>query len=166
MYFDERADAAVRSLWQRLADADLPSLATRTHRRHRPHVSLAVAESLTEADLTSLRTVLTVQPSVRLYSLATFPGREGALFLGAVVTAELLALHAEVHAALAGRAIGHWPYYQPGSWVPHCTLAESLNEAQAARAFALLYGYEPITATVTATGIKDTMTGAMTLVTG
>jgi hypothetical protein len=86
--------------------------------------------------------------------------------LGVVVTADLLALHAEVHAALAGRAIGHWPYYQPGSWVPHCTLAESLNEAQAARAFALLYGYEPITATVTATGIKDTMTGAMTLVTG
>jgi hypothetical protein len=46
MYFDDQADAAVRRLWQRLADAGLPSLATRTHRQHRPHVSLAVAESL------------------------------------------------------------------------------------------------------------------------
>jgi hypothetical protein len=65
-----------------------------------------------------LRSVLTVQPCLRLHTLGTFPGREGALFLGVVVTAELLAFHAEVHAALAGRAIGHWPYYQPGSWVP------------------------------------------------
>jgi hypothetical protein len=51
MYFDEDADADVRRLWQRLADAGLPSLAVRTHRRHRPHVSLIVAESLAAADL-------------------------------------------------------------------------------------------------------------------
>jgi hypothetical protein len=36
MYFDDRADASVRKLWQVLADAGLPSLATFTHRRHRP----------------------------------------------------------------------------------------------------------------------------------
>ena len=35
MYFDDQADAAVRRLCQRLADAGLPSLATRTHRQHR-----------------------------------------------------------------------------------------------------------------------------------
>ncbi|MHB1431893.1 MAG: hypothetical protein ACYCVZ_07245 [Streptosporangiaceae bacterium] len=51
MYFDDQADAAVRELWRLLADAGLPSLATRTHRRHRPHVSLAIAESLADADL-------------------------------------------------------------------------------------------------------------------
>lgn len=50
MYFDDQADAAVRRLWLLLAGAGLPSLATRTHRRHRPHVSLAVAESLADAD--------------------------------------------------------------------------------------------------------------------
>jgi hypothetical protein len=59
MYFDDRADAAVRQLWQRLTDAGLPSMATRTHRRHRPHVSLAVAGSLADADLAPLRSVLT-----------------------------------------------------------------------------------------------------------
>jgi hypothetical protein len=41
-----------------------------------------------------------------------------------------------------------------------------MNRAEAARAFGLLYGYEPIAATVTATGIKDTTTGAVTLVAG
>src|SRR5215469_10477698 len=165
MYFDDRADAAVRKLWQFLADASLPSLATRTHRRHRPHVSLAVAESLADADLTPLRSVLTArQPNVQLYTLATFPGNEGALFLGVVATTELLEFHARVHAALAGQGVGHWPHYQPGNWVPHCALAEGLNQAEAARAFGLLHGHQPIAATVTATGIKDTTTGAITLV--
>jgi uncharacterized BrkB/YihY/UPF0761 family membrane protein len=60
---------------------------------------------------------------------------EGALFLGVPATAELLAFHADVHAALAGQLVEHWPYYLPGSWVPHCTLAEGLDKAQAGQAF-------------------------------
>jgi hypothetical protein len=162
MYFDDRADAAVRKLWQALAEAGLPSLATYTHRRHRPHVSLAVAESLAAADLTQLRTVLTSRRRVlQLYVLGTFPGGDGVLFLGAAVTADLLAFHRDVHGALAGQPVEHSPHYLPGSWVPHCTLAEGLDKATAAMAFGLLYGYEPITATVAAVGIKDTATGAV-----
>jgi hypothetical protein len=41
-----------------------------------------------------------------------------------------------------------------------------MNQAEAATAFGLLYRHEPATATVTATGIKDTTTGAITLLTG
>jgi 2'-5' RNA ligase len=167
MYFDEQSDAAVRSLWHRLADAGLPSLATRTHRLHRPHVTVMVTESLAGADLAPLHSVLLAcQPTVRLYVLGTFPGRNGALFLGVPVTAELLAFHAEVHAALAGQPVEHWPYYLPGNWVPHCTLAEGLSDDEAATAFRLLYGHEPITAAVTAVGIKDTADGSITLLTG
>jgi 2'-5' RNA ligase len=167
MYFDAEADAAVRSLWQRLADAGLPSLATLTHRRHRPHVSLAVAESLAGADLAPLRAVLMGRrPTLSLYVLGTFPGSEGALFLGVAVTAELLAFHADVHAALATQPAEYWPYYLPGSWVPHCTLAQGLNRTQAARAFGLLHGYEPITATVSQVGITDTATGSITCLAG
>lgn len=167
MYFDEDADAAVRQLWQRLADAGLPSLAVRTHRRHRPHVSLAVAESLAAADPAVLRPVLAARkPVLHLHVLGTFPGSEGVLFLGVTVTARLLAFHGDVHAALAGQPGEHWPDYLPGRWVPHCTLAEGLDEAQVAKAFALLLRYEPITATVSSAGIKDTRTGEITLLTG
>ena len=73
---------------------------------------------------------------------------------------------AGMHAALAGQPVEHWPHYLPGNWVPHCTLAEGLDKMQAARAFGLLLGYEPITATVTSAGIKDTRTGEITLLTG
>jgi len=166
MYVDDRADAAVRRLWQRLADAGLPSMATRTHRRHRPHVSLVVAESLTGADVAPLRSMLTSSlPTLSLYTLSTFPGTMGVLFLGVQVTAELLAFHAGVHAALAGQPIRHWAYYQPGNWIPHCALAEGLDARQAGSAFGLLVDYQPITAEVTSVGIKDTATGAITLLT-
>jgi 2'-5' RNA ligase len=167
MYFDEEADAAVRRLWLLLSDAGLPSLATRTHRRHRPHVSLAVAESLADADLAPLRSALmSSRPALRLYVLGTFPGDEGALFLGVQVTAELLAFHAGAHAALAGQPIRQWAYYLPGNWIPHCTLAEGLDKSEAGRAFGLLAGYRAIAATVTSAGIKDTATGAITPLTG
>jgi 2'-5' RNA ligase superfamily len=164
MYFDEPADTAVRRLWQRLADAGLPSMATRTHRRHRPHVSLVVAESLADADLAPLRPVLmSRRPALSLYFLGTFPGTQGVLVLGVQVTSELLAFHADVHAALAGQPARHWAYYLPGNWIPHCALAEGLDRSEAGAAFGLLADYRPITAEVTSVGIKDTTTGAITL---
>jgi 2'-5' RNA ligase superfamily len=163
MFFDEQADAAVRALWQQLATAGLPSLATRTHRRHRPHVSLTVTESLDQADLAPVRSALAGPlPAVLLDALATFPGSEGALFLATVVTADLLTLHTRVHQALSGQPVTHWPYYLPGRWVPHCTLAQGLGRDEIAAAFRVLHGYQPIAAQVTSAGITDTMTGAVT----
>jgi 2'-5' RNA ligase superfamily protein len=167
MFFDDRADAGVRRIWQVLADAGLPSLAARTHRRHRPHVSLTVCESLDGADLTRLRAVLAGRrPVLHLYVLGTFPGAEGVLFLGVPVTSSLLALHAAAHEALAGQPVRHWPYFLPGNWVPHCSLAQDLDGDGMAEAFRLLAGYRPITATVTSAGVTDTLTGTVASLTG
>jgi hypothetical protein len=163
MFFDEHADAAVRALWQQLANVGLPSLATRTHRRHRPHVSLTVTESLDQADLAPVRSALAGRlPTVLLDALGTFPGSEGVLFLAAVVTEDLLTLHLRAHNALAGQPVAHWPYYLSGRWVPHCTLAQGLGRDEIAEAFRLLHGYQTITAQVTSAGITDTVTGAVT----
>ena len=107
-----------------LADTNLPSLRTRTHRRHRPHVSLTVTESLGDADLTVLSgTLANRQPVLDLYVQGTFPG-DGALFFSVVVTAELLNLHRSVHESLREQPVQHWPHYLPDRWVPHCTLAQ------------------------------------------
>jgi hypothetical protein len=45
------------------------------------------------------------------------------------VSAELLAFHADVHAALAGGRVQHWDY-PPGNWIPHCALAEKLGNLE------------------------------------
>lgn len=167
MFFDREADAAVRGLWAKLAEAGLPSLATLTHRRHRPHVSLFVADSLDQADLTGLRAVLADRrPALRLSTLATFPGQEGVLFLGVTVTEELLALHAEAYQSVAGQPAGCWPLYRPGYWVPHCTLAFGLGREQIAAAVRVLHGFQPVEAVVTAVGMTDNVTGAVTALAG
>lgn len=51
------------------------------------------------------------------------------MYLGAVVTEQLLSIHSEFTSRLAGQVTGVRPYYLPGNWVPHCTLAYGLSIA-------------------------------------
>jgi 2'-5' RNA ligase len=161
MFFDEEADAAVRALWQRLDEAGAPSLAQLGHRRHRPHVSLAVAGAIPQLARDALRMELGLLtlPRLWLYTLGAFPTEQNGLILGAVVDAELLAVHSAAHDALAGRVGQPWAHYLPGAWVPHCTLAQDLTSRQLAAGFAALHPVTPIRATVRAVGITDSRTG-------
>jgi 2'-5' RNA ligase len=160
-FFDDEADAAVRELWQRLEFAGVPSLATRTHRRHRPHVSFAVAGSVprrARAELAGELGLLSL-PALWLYTLGVFPTGARAIFLGAVVDTELLAVHSAVHDVLAGKVTAPSAYYLPGAWVPHCTLAHEVSLPELAKAFAALHPVRPVRATVSEVGITDTRTG-------
>lgn len=160
-YFDADADDAVRALWQRLEQAGVPSLATATHRRHRPHVTVAIGGSIPPAARRDLVTSLTrlALPRLWLYTLGTFPTSENVLFLGAVTDAELLAVHVAVHDTLAGRVRDPWAYHLPGAWVPHCTLSQDVSPSQLAAAFATLHPIEPVRARIAQVGIADTRTG-------
>lgn len=164
-FFDDEADAAVRLLWRRLDEAGVPSLAQLSHRRHRPHVSLAVAGAIPPKTRDALRTdlALLALPQLWLYTLGTFPTEQNALFLGAVVDTELLAVHSAAHDALAGRVRQPWAYYLPGAWVPHCTLAHDLSPEQLAAGVATLHPVTPIRADVAYLGITDTRTGEVDL---
>ncbi|HEX9335090.1 MAG TPA: 2'-5' RNA ligase family protein [Pseudonocardiaceae bacterium] len=164
-YFDDDADAAVRALWQRLEQAGVPSLASRTHRKHRPHLTFAVAGAIPPPARRSLRADLArlAMPRLWLYTLGTFPTNRNALLLGAVTDAELLAVHVAVHDALAGRVRDPSAYSLPGAWVPHATLAEDVTPAQLAAGFAVLHPIEPIRARVTEVGVRDTRTGELDL---
>lgn len=162
-YFDDEADGAVRALWQRLEQAGVPSLATATHRGHRPHVTFAIGGTIPASARKDLTTSLTrlALPRLWLYTLGTFPTSENVLFLGAVTDAELLAVHVAVHDALAGRVRDPWAYHLPGAWVPHCTLSQDVPPNQLAAGFAALHPVEPIRARIAQVGITDTRTGGV-----
>jgi 2'-5' RNA ligase len=159
LLFDPTTEAVIRDVWARLEEAGLPSLASRTHRRHRPHVSLGVAERIEVTRLQEARACLTATHlDVTLYSPAVFP-RTGVLYLRVVPTLRLLRLHEEVHAALRDSMVAPWDTYSVGAWVPHCTLAQDLTRAQLAQGIDLLHD-QPITAAhVSSAGILDTATG-------
>ncbi|HET9139668.1 2'-5' RNA ligase family protein [Actinophytocola sp.] len=160
-WFDDDADRAVRELWSKLERAGVPSLATRTHGRHRPHVTFAIAGAIPAATREALRADLgkLAVPRLWLSTLAAFSAVDNALILAAVVDTELLAVHSAVHDVLAGRVRQPSAYYLPGSWVPHCTLAQGLETGRIAAGFAALYPVEPIRATVAEIAVVDTHTG-------
>lgn len=158
-FFDDAADAAVRALWRRLDDAGVPSLATRAHGR--PHVTFAVAGAVPPRTREALREDLRLLsiPSLWLSTLSASAGTDTVLMLAAVVDTELLAVHSAVHDVLAKKVRDPWAYYLPGSWVPHCALAQGVAPAQVAAGFAELYPVEPIRARITEIAVVDTHTG-------
>lgn len=111
-----------------------------------PSIVVAAATSIPEAARRALADELRVLvlPSLWLATLGTVAGRPDELVLAAVVDAELLAVHAAVHDALAGRVKGPVAAYLPGAWLPHCVLATE----RPAEAFAALHPVAPIRARV------------------
>ena len=148
LLFDPTTEAAIKGVWAQLETAGVPSLASWTHRRHRPHISLSVAGRIDTSQLQGVRDCLP----------AVFP-RPGVLYLSVVPTLALLRLHEEVHAALRDAMVAPRDGYSVGAWVPHCTLAHDLTRAQLARGIDLLHGQAPVTAHVSDAGLLDTTTG-------
>ena len=159
LLFDPTTEAAIKGLWARLETAGLPSLASRTHRRHRPHISLAVAERIDRGQLEAVRDSLAATHlDVTLYAPAVFPG-PGVLYLSVVPSLALLRLHEEVYAALGDSIIAPRDGYAVGAWMPHCTLAQDLAQGELARGIDLLHDQRPVTAHVATAGLLDTTTG-------
>ncbi|MEV4311063.1 2'-5' RNA ligase family protein [Actinocrispum sp. NPDC049592] len=160
VFFDERADRAVRALWRRLEAAGVPPVIKRPEGNWPPHVTFALTKSIPRRtrDLLKdeLRT-LTI-PNLWLSTLGTFPTTENVLMLGAVVDNELLAVHSAIHDVLAGAVQAPSAYYLPGAWIPHCTLTQSIEHQQMVEGFAALHPIDRIEARVSEVSIVDTVT--------
>ncbi|MEZ4864614.1 MAG: 2'-5' RNA ligase family protein [Caldilineaceae bacterium] len=102
-----------------------------------PHLSLVVMD---EPDLTQLQAVLhrfatTLAPfAVTLAAVGSFPTEQGVIYLAPVVTQQLLQVHAHFHAQLAAVGLKSHGYYQPGHWVPHCTVGIDVPAAKVGEA--------------------------------
>lgn len=139
---DDAAAAALTALRERLAGPGCSPPGGR------PAVAAAAATAVPPAARVALAAELAglALPSIWLATLGTVVGRPDELVLAAVVDAELLAVHAAVHDALAGRVKGPVAAYLPGGWLPHCVLATR----HPAVAFAALHPVTPIRARITA----------------
>jgi 2'-5' RNA ligase len=166
LLFDATTEAAIKGVWTRLDTAGVPSLARRTHRRHRPHISLSVAERIDADQLQGVRDCLAATHlDITLYSPAVFP-RPGVLYLSVVPTLALLRLHEEVHAALGDGMVAPRDGYSVGAWVPHCTLARGLTRPQLMRGIDLLHDQPVITSHISSAGLLDTATGEVLPIAG
>jgi hypothetical protein len=132
LVFDSDTEAAIRRIWDDLAGAGIPSQAPAS----RPHVTLAVAESIS-AEVDELLSPVTKRlPLGCAVGAPVLFGRATAVFARLIVpTTELLALHAEVHRrCLPYLAPAPLPNSLPGQWTAHVTLARRVEGGQLGRA--------------------------------
>jgi 2'-5' RNA ligase len=130
MFFDDNADKVVREVWHELARANVTS--SQIDGGYRPHVTLGVFEGYTSPQFENeFRSFLGKRGAfpIKLDYLGVFPRTEGVVYFGAVVTGQLLSVHGEFTRHFGPLMMGVRPYYLPGSWVPHCTLAYGLSSA-------------------------------------
>jgi 2'-5' RNA ligase len=139
--FDETMDAAIRSDWNALASAGLPSLASHTADSNRPHLTLAAGEDLHPVPVRGLPL------AVRFGGIAVFPASKGRFVLVRSIVAShaLLLLHRYVHESLEATALPDTALpgttqelTLPDRWTPHVTVSRRLDAAQVALALPLL----------------------------
>ena len=139
LLLDDVTDALVRQEWRRLLDADLPSQARHTGRSNRPHITLAVARTLSasqEAALSGLADPLPL--SLVLGAPLLFGSGPFVLARMVLPTAQLLELQAAAAAAMDEVAAPFARQQAPGRWTGHVTLARKLRAEDLPRALEIL----------------------------
>jgi hypothetical protein len=132
LVFDADTEAAVRRIWADLTEVGVRSQAAHPDPSNRPHVTLAVAESIDDSVHDALRPVLQRLPLIcSLGAPMLFGRRDFTLVRLVVPSAGLLSLHADVHgASLPQMPAGPLPHSEPGRWTPHVTLAHRVPADQ------------------------------------
>ena len=92
----------------------------------RPHITLAIYDELNcqpcDGELAKISSK-TESIFLQLSHFGFFSNPEPVVFIAPVPTKGLLEFHSNLHSRLAKQAKKPWELYQPGKWVPHCTLA-------------------------------------------
>ena len=149
LVLDDDTDRQLRSQWAQLAAAGLPSQARHTGASNRPHITLALAATLSGADLSRLAAAAAALPlPVTIGGLLVFGARRFVLARLPVPTTALLEVQSAVTAALAEPVDPHQTF-APGQWTPHVTLARRLSADQLAEALTVLGEVPPVTGTAT-----------------
>jgi 2'-5' RNA ligase len=121
-----------------------------------PHISLTLFAQLDPASIEGLLAefAATTPPlSVTFASVGVFTAAQGVVYLAPVVTAQLLAIHAQFYTLLTQLKTPSNAYYLPGNWVPHCTVGFELPADKIGPAVTLCQGAD-VFRTVTLTTVR------------
>jgi len=124
LYFDRRSGDAIRAVWDRINASGLS--ANMQEAGIRPHITLGVFDQLAcqpcESALAQLAAHTHLVP-LQMHHLGIFSQPETVIFVAPIPTIELLLFHQLVIETLASYGSQPKDIYQPGVWIPHCTLA-------------------------------------------
>ena len=144
LLLDEALDDWVWCQWRALESAGLPSQVRHGSLTNWPHVTLGVADSIAPELESALSDAVAELPiPIQLGGVIWFPGKRHVIARSVVPSAELIAMHARVHAILDGPAmVGR--RMTPGTWTPHVTLARGVRPEQLGAVVDCLAGVDGI----------------------
>jgi 2'-5' RNA ligase len=159
LLFDRRTDRALRALWDRLEELGVPTLASHTHGRHVPHLSYAVIhDGDADAVLPAVRTLPDGGPvALRFDGLGMF--RRGRSWLVPAVASEIVRRQEAVVAAVRATGAELHRHYDPGAWMPHCTVAPRVPLPMLPVLAAAVYEVLPLEGSADRAALIDSGTG-------
>ncbi|BCI53757.1 hypothetical protein NIIDNTM18_30350 [Mycolicibacterium litorale] len=139
LLFDPDTDAAVRRIWDGLTAAGVRSQAANRSPSNRPHVTLTVADDMTDGVDDALRPLLPMLPFDGLIGAPMLFGARTLVLVRLLVpSASLLELHREVDRVCRPHIVGApLPHTAVGQWTPHVTLARRVPPGQLPAALAV-----------------------------
>jgi len=156
LYLEDKYAGKIKSLWQKLADNGIST--TMLDNGCEPHITLGVFEDVdVDASIKLLDPFFdTVQmPMLDFAVLGCFPETK-VLHCPPIVTNLLLVLHSKCHEIISLMVSKPYLYYQPGYWVPHCTIAIDLTVESLARAFdEVLVDWQPFQSRIQAVALVN-----------
>jgi len=156
IYFDTTTETLLKHFWTKLDRANLPN---KTQRTFRPHITLCIFDQIDcescECYINEISSQFKLH-SVNLDHIGVFNNGEQVLFLAPTPNEKILSMQKEVFATLLGFASQPWKLYHPDAWVPHCTLANDLDEDGLIKALRIALEIQlPIQAEVSQIGIIE-----------
>jgi 2'-5' RNA ligase len=159
LLLDETADRAVRRLWRQLEDDGVPTLASATHGRHLPHLTLVDVGVATMDDVrAALDAVPPAEPlPVTFVALGAFTRSRCSLV--PTVPRQLVAHQLTTAAAIASAGLQVGRHYRADAWLPHLTLGPRLPLSSLTTVAGRVFEVLPLTATLERMAIVDTSAG-------
>ena len=137
LLFDPETEKQLAQFWILFDQAGIPK---KEQPRIRPHITLCIFEEIACADCECRISEIASDfglLTLTLDHLGIFHQQNNVLFIAPTPNAQLLAMQKHVFEEISAFATQPWKMYQPGTWVPHCTLANDLNDADLIRAVTL-----------------------------
>lgn len=136
LLLDPETDAAIRGIWEALAENGIRSQAGHRGASNRPHVTMTVSAGIAGDVDRELSTAAAALPlSCRIGAPVLFGRGPFTLARLVVPCVELLELHADIYRiCLPYMPSGAFAHAAPGHWTPHVTLARRVDAAQLDRA--------------------------------
>ncbi|MDO9547306.1 MAG: 2'-5' RNA ligase family protein [Pelolinea sp.] len=129
LYFDENSEYPIYDVLDKLGEKGLsPSI----HKGSiRPHMTLAIYDSINCSECEDEIKRFCEKPeilNIQADHFGIFPHETSVIFIAPAPTNELMNFQKKIHQILEGNVGEAWEMYQPGKWVPHCTLARDINK--------------------------------------